>query len=115
MTENNTKHNLNFDLPSQQAANGHSQSKSVIGLLLLIFIAVSANTIISLKIPDFSKTNPNTSGLDVEQQKKLAIKLEKQGLYSSAAIAWKEYLSKGVLDKTEEGDRCFLTGGVENW
>ena len=42
-------------MPSKQVDAEHRQSKTVIWLLLLIFIAVTVNIIISLKQPDLSQ------------------------------------------------------------
>ncbi len=101
MPDNNAKQQLNFELPSKQADAEHRPSKTVIWLLLLIFIAVIVNIIISLKQPDLSTSRQNSSGLTADQQKKLALKLEKQDLFASSALAWKQYLNNAGLENRE--------------
>jgi len=100
MPDNNTKQQLNFELPSKQTARSDHQSKTVIWLLLLIFIAVTVNIFISIKKTDLS-ISQNSTGLTADQQKKLALKLEKQGLFESSVLAWKQYLNKAGLEENE--------------
>lgn len=100
MPDNNTKQQLNFELPLKQTAKSDHQSKTVIWLLLLIFIAVTVNIFISIKKTDLS-ISQNSTGLTADQQKKLALKLEKQGLFESSALAWKQYLNKAGLEENE--------------
>lgn len=101
MPDNNTKHQLNFELPSKQADAGQHPSKTLIWLLLLIFIAVTVNIIITLKQPDLSTSRQSSTGLTADQQKKLALKLEKQSLFVSSALAWKQYLNNAELESSE--------------
>ncbi len=101
MPDNNSKQQLNFELPSKQTEAGLRQSKTVIWLLLLIFIAATVNIIISLKQPDISTSRQSSTGLTADQQKKLALKLEKQGLFESSTLAWKQYLNKAGLEENE--------------
>ncbi len=68
---------------------------------MLIFIAVSVNIFISLKKTDLLPSHHSRAELNADQQKKLALKLESQGLSASSAIAWKEYLDKTNLENSE--------------
>jgi len=101
MSDINSKQQLKFELPLHQSDARHYQSKTVIWFLVLIFIALIANIIISLKSPDLLTSQHNTTGLNSDQQKKLALKLEKQGLNTSSALAWKQYLHKADLTDKE--------------
>lgn len=101
MPDKNATQNLNFELPAQHTSARHSQSKTVIWILLLIFIAVSVNIFISLKKTDLLPSHHSRAELNADQQKKLALKLESQGLSASSAIAWKEYLDKASLENSE--------------
>jgi len=110
MPDKNVTQNLNFELPAQHTSAGHSQSKTVIWILLFIFIAVTANIVITLKNPNISPSRQNSNALNADQQKKLALKLEKQGLFTSSALAWKQYLNIGGLADNESALICYRIG-----
>jgi hypothetical protein len=101
MSDNNAKKRLNFELPSNETNTGNHQSKTVIWILLLIFIAISVNIFISLKKTNLLPSHHSRAELNADQQKKLALKLESQGLSASSAIAWKEYLNKTRLENSD--------------
>jgi len=110
MPDTNTKQQLNFELPPKKANAAYYQSKPVIWLLLLIFIAVSVNIVISIKKPDLLTPQQDSSGLTADKQKKLALKLERQGLYTSSARAWKQYISKTDLTDKETASIWYRIG-----
>ncbi len=98
MPEDNIAKNLNFELPTQQTGTSHRQSKLLTLILILILLGVTANIFISLKPEEITDSGLNNAALNTDLQKKLALKLEKQGLYTSSAIAWKEYIAEAGLD-----------------
>ncbi len=100
MPDDNMTQKLNFELPAQPADTAHHHSKLMICILILILIAVTVNIIISLNQPNNKTFQQNNTALNIDSQKKLALKLEKQGLFTSSAIAWKEYIAEaGLGDK----------------
>ena len=101
MPDDSMTKKLNFDLPAQPADTAHHHSKWVICILILILIAVTVNIIISLNQPKMGISQQNNAVIDIDLQKKLALKLEKQGLFTSSANAWKEYISNAGLVKKE--------------
>ena len=101
MPDDNLTKKLNFELPAQHTETGHKNSKLVICILTLILISVSVNTIIALRQPDLGIFPQNNASLNIDLQKKLALKLEKQGLFTSSANAWKAYISIAGLEEQE--------------
>jgi len=92
---------LNFELPAGPKSPGHRPSKLMTGLLVLIFLAVSANIIISLNPDGIISSERHGATLSADQQKKIALKLEQQGLYNASAHAWKKYIAKAGPDDKE--------------
>ena len=100
MPEDSMIKKLNFELPNQPTDISQRHSKLLTLVLVLILLGVCANIIISLKPKALTAFGRNRVALNTDLQKKLALKLEKQGLYTSSAIAWKEYIAEaGLGDK----------------
>ena len=100
MPDDNLTKKLNFEIPSRQKNTGQRQSRLLTVILILILSGVAANIFISLRPKALTGDGLNTAALNTDSQKKLALKLEKQGLYTSSAIAWKEYIAEaGLGDK----------------
>lgn len=100
MPDDNLTKKLNFELPVQQTNTGHRQSRLLTVILILLLLGVGANIFISLRPKELTGDGLNNTALSTDSQKKLALKLEKQGLYTSSAIAWKEYIAEaGLGDK----------------
>jgi len=89
---------LKFNLPGSDRNANRSQSKFVSILLAIVLIAVLANIGIGLMPESSKKGDTGGAVLAAEQRKKLALKLEKQGLNASAVTAWKEYIAAATLE-----------------
>ena len=100
MPDDNLTKKLNFELPVQQINTGHRQSRLLTVILILLLLGVSANIFISLRAKALTAAGQKKNTLNTDLKKKLALKLEKRGLYTSSAIAWKEYITEaGLGDK----------------
>ena len=88
---------LNFSIPDTTQGEGKSRSKLLPLLMTAVLIAVLTNIGIGL-VREYNKERKSPSVvLPSEQQKKLALKLEKQGLNTASAAAWKDYLANTAL------------------
>jgi len=113
MPENSTTDQFNFALPSQQAVSNNN-SKLMTFILVLILAAVAGNILVLLKHPTFSGIESKTiqAALNSDAQKKLALKLEKQGLFTASANAWIEYLNTAGLNNNETALIWYRIGKV---
>ncbi len=84
---------LNFDIPTSSRKVVQPQSKVLSILMTMVLIAVLVNIGVVLMKDDIKKKTPGGAVLSSEQQKKLALKLEKQGLNTASASAWEEYIA----------------------
>ena len=84
---------LDFSLPDRpQTKSGGRQAPSM--LLVLLLVLVGLNLILTWSRSDRPAPAPHTdSRLDSESLKQLALKLEKQGLGTTATRVWTEYLA----------------------
>ena len=87
---------LNFDLPKREQKGSNLIPLIVILLIFLIVIGV-LNIVIA-----FLSLNPGGGlsadhGLTAEDQKDLALKLQKRSLYDGAVQAWIDYMNKASL------------------
>lgn len=78
--------------------------------MLIVLVAVIANIAISFMKPGNNLDKADSKLLTAELQKKLALKLEKQGLNTISAEAWKEYISIAFLDKKETAKIWYRIG-----
>jgi len=88
---------LNFSIPDTTQRQGKPRSKLLPLLMTAVLIAVLANIGIGLVREHNRERKGPSAVLPSEQQKKLALKLEKQGLNTASAAAWKDYLANTAL------------------
>ncbi|MCP4681913.1 MAG: hypothetical protein GY864_06255 [Desulfobacterales bacterium] len=86
---------LDLSVPKHTNSVTGKPSKGVPILIVIVLIAVLANIAVVLLSQGKRSTSTNTT-MSFEVQKKLALKLEKQGLYNASVDAWKEYLAATV-------------------
>jgi peptidyl-prolyl cis-trans isomerase C len=101
---------FDFSLPDDQHRRGGSQSRLSAILMCLVLVAVLANIALVLIKDGEKKQCAGGAILSAEQQKQLALKLEKQGLDIPSASAWKRYL-KVALPVDEEAARIWYRIG----
>ncbi len=92
---------LKFELPNRKDKAANKQPKLLLFLILLTLFAVSANIAIVLTQKEKPSNGVSESVLSADVQKKLALKLEKQGLTIVSVNAWKEYIHAASLDGKE--------------
>jgi parvulin-like peptidyl-prolyl isomerase len=83
---------LDFSIPSRNEMRAQAGSKLSVILTMIVLIAVLANMGILLTQKDRTGEGVEGTALSLEQDKDLALKLEKQGLNAASAAAWKDYL-----------------------
>jgi len=103
---------LDLSLPESKIQPGKPPSgKGLYALLALILVAVVTHLVVLLvRTPDSQPRGSAPMSLPAEKQKKLALKLEKQGLNAAAAEAWQEYLAGAGL-KAEDKARLWYRIG----
>jgi len=87
--------NLDFSLPQNAGAAPRRAGAGRL-LLGLVLLAVLANIAVTIVVGRRSATGPGKAAAPAptaETQKNLALRLEKQGLHTPAAEAWREYLA----------------------
>ena len=92
---------LDFSIPGRERKVERSHSRLLFIMIVIGLIILLANTAVLLL---FNRSNKNPSQdtvLSSENQKQLALKLEKQGLNNAAADAWKEYLITAPINPQE--------------
>ncbi|MBW2142799.1 MAG: peptidyl-prolyl cis-trans isomerase [Deltaproteobacteria bacterium] len=92
---------LEFNLPTHKQPAAQSQSKLVTVLMFAVLIAVLVNIGIVLLQKGSREKRHEGAALSAEQQKHLALKLEKQGLNRASVEAWKEYLPAASPDNED--------------
>jgi len=92
---------LDLSVPKREERRGRRQPKAAIFLTGAVLIAVIVNIAVVLLQQGGSQNRSGSTLLSAELQKKLALKLEKQGLYTVSAKAWKEYLTIASPDNKE--------------
>ncbi len=101
---------LNFDIPNSGRKAVQTQSKGLPILMTVVLIAVLINIGIVLMKDDIKKEKPGGAVLSLDQQKKLALKLEKQGLNTASANAWEAYIA-GATPAHEDAARIWYRIG----
>ena len=101
MSKENTNQTLNFDLPANRAAVKNKFPIWLPVLLVLLTAAVCVDIFISLTRSGAHQTSaaPENGMLPAQEQKNLALKLEKQGLNHAAVLAWEQYLAVAAPNK----------------
>jgi len=91
---------LNMTLPPRKG--DQPKSSILVPLLLVLVLAFGvANIIINLSTARRSAGPTTGNTLSAGAQRELALKLEKQGLHSQAAQAWKDYLNRANTNSAE--------------
>jgi hypothetical protein len=90
MTNDKTKLDLSVPAPERPPARA---SRSGRGLLWVLLPAVAANIVVVWWRTAGGPAPVSGGGLDGAARKELALKLERQGIGSEAAAAWREYLA----------------------
>ncbi|MGB2862692.1 MAG: peptidyl-prolyl cis-trans isomerase [Sedimentisphaerales bacterium] len=99
---------LDFSLPEKKQNN--AITNSIIIVLLLILIGLSAVNIALRPAKDKQAQNVTTYSLSAEQTKQLAGKLAQRNLHIRAANLWKDYLAAGKLTDAERAKTLFQIG-----
>ena len=100
---------LNLSLPDRTPKpRPHLGSSTALLVLVLIFGA--ANLVVSLLGRPAATNRAAKVALPADDQKDLALKLERQGLRAPAAGAWREYLADRTLDATEQAKIWYRIG-----
>ena len=95
MPKENTNQTLNFDLPDSHPSGKNHLPAWLPLLLVLLTAAVCVNIFISFTRSGALQASATSENgvLPAQEQKNLALKLEKQGLSHAAALAWEQYLA----------------------
>ncbi len=101
---------LNFDIPNSGRKTVQAQSKALPILMVAVLIAVVINIGIVLMKDESKRKKTGGAVLSSEQQKKLALKLEKQGLNRASAAAWEDYIA-GAAPANEDAARIWYRIG----
>jgi parvulin-like peptidyl-prolyl isomerase len=101
---------LHFDLPDRKGKITSRQSPLLVVILaVLLALAMGVDAILALKQPD-SMSRSDNAALSADAQQQLALKLEEQGLNTTAAEAWKEYLAIANPDQKETATIWYRIG-----
>ena len=100
---------LDFSLPRRRPAPSNTSGGTRI-LLIIILVTGIANALISVANRDEAGDTQVTGSLSAEEQKQLALKLEKQNLHSVATEAWREYLNLADPNKSEKAKVYYRIG-----
>jgi len=92
---------LNLTLPEREEKGVKKSSKGLFILITIVLIAVIANIAVALIQSRYGHINSKGVSLSAESKKRLALKLEKQGLNDVSVIAWKEYINASLPDEKE--------------
>lgn len=103
---------LDFSIPSRNEKRAQSGSRLLVILMMIVLIAVLANMGILLIREDRTGDGGEGTALSVEQSKDLALKLEKQGLGTASAEAWKEYLALASPNKEDTARIWYRIGKI---
>ncbi len=99
---------LNFSLPEKKQKS--SITNSIIIVLLLILIGLSAANMALRPAKDNQAPAGTSNSLSAEQTKQLAGKLAQRNLYTRAANLWQDYLAANKLADAERAKTLFHIG-----
>jgi len=99
---------LDFSLPEKKHKN--AVTNSIIIVLLLILIGLSAANMALRPVKDNQSAEGTNGSLSAEQTKQLAGKLAQRNLHIRAANLWKDYLATGKLTDAERARTLFQIG-----
>lgn len=103
------KDTVHFELPSRKKQAPRRQSPILIIIGLLLVAGMSVNIALQLRPPAAAPVHDRAT-LPDDAQQKLALKLEKQGLYTVAADAWQDYLTNAALSDEEAATIWYRVG-----
>ena len=103
---------LNLTLPERKQ-KPPSRSGAATVLLVLLLLLVIANLAVSLTGRSANRRPAAPAVLPAEDQKDLALKLERQGLHATAAEAWKEYMASASPDAREQANIWYRIGTLQ--
>jgi peptidyl-prolyl cis-trans isomerase C len=86
--------------------------RPVLALLGVLAILAVANLVVAWGRSGRPERPAARAGLPAEEEKTLALKLERQGLGDAAAEAWKGYLSAARLDPREQANVWYRIGKI---
>jgi len=99
---------LNLKLPERKPSAG--LNRSVFILLICLLTVGVINLLVSLYGARRGEVPSSDAGLSLEARKKLALKLEKQGIPDRATDAWKQYLSRADIGTEERAKVWYRIG-----
>jgi len=103
---------LDFSMPTHEEKRAQSGSKILVILMVIVLIAVLANMGIVLMQKGGTGDESEGAALSAKQHKDLALKLEKQGLNTASAAAWKAYLRAASLRRVEVARIWYRIGKI---
>ena len=92
---------LDLRIPKQEKKKGKSAHRVMPYLMAAVLLGVIVNIAVQFIPPGRHMARTDTSLLPAENQKRLALKFEKQGLDAAAAETWKSYMASARLDDQE--------------
>jgi len=103
---------LNLTLPKREGEPRKASWPATVLLLLVVAIG-AANLIVALRGSGSGEGRvPSAAGLAPEEQKELALKLERRGLHDAAVHAWQTYLSSTWLDGKQRANVWYRIGKI---
>lgn len=100
---------VSFEMPKREQKI--SNLVPVIIILLAVLIVIGVVNIILVSIPSLTEgRNSKNPGLTREEQKDLALKLQKRALNQGAVQAWKEYMDMAGLTPKERANIWYTIG-----
>ncbi|MBN2442476.1 MAG: hypothetical protein JXJ04_14065 [Spirochaetales bacterium] len=100
---------INFELPKREQKNPNLIPVIIILLAFAIIIGL-INIIITLIPLDTPGSSVTDHGLSPEEQKNLALKLQKRSLYKGAIEAWTDYLHMSSLKNDQKANIWYTIG-----
>jgi parvulin-like peptidyl-prolyl isomerase len=104
---------LDLSLPKrkQKAPQAPKGQNFLLGLLLLALLVNMIVVYVRTGAKDSAKSE-NSHVLSAENQKKLALKMEKQGLQQVSAAAWREYIARASLEGEDAARIWYRIGNL---
>jgi len=107
---------LNFSLPqlppSKKAGLALTSQQLLMGIAALVVLNLIVTLLKQPGAPQKAAATPHGS-FDAESSKKLALKMEQQGLTEAATGAWMEYLATASPEPKEAADIWYRTGKLQ--
>lgn len=101
---------LDFSLPEKEGKGKTAAPRAVIILLTVLILLAGTSILILLLKGPVGQSSPEQTGLSLEKQKELALKLEQRTLNSEAARAWEEYLKSAHLSDSDRAKIYYRLG-----